>query len=352
MLTFFIEQQQQQRHTWFVCHLSYLSSSVGLSVLVATLSMTPWHSVNQNGVSHDDPGFVCSTRTRSLQERHRLQQQDRQTAGQRDLWISDSCGPDPAVCCQFDFARLRDAPHSTNGAHCPWHKQPVKIHARNVESRAMLLLDQYQKKSALYKSNVVIAPLGDDFRYETVIEADLQFENYQRIFDYLNENVDGVEIQFGTLSEYFEAVLGTFEAPLLKGSFFTYADRNEDYWSGYFTSRIFDKALDRQLERVLYAATSLGANKRVDRLSKGFSEGTQGSAASWPGRRIRFFLFARRTTGSSHCNIRWTCLPSFDHCSRKYRITPAQADLSGSIGSWNYGHWTCSVYLSWLCCNK
>ena len=101
----------------------------------------------------------------------------------------------------------------------------------------------------------------DDFRYQTLKESELQFDNHQRIHDYINEHVEGVEIRFGTLSDYFKAVLGAFAVPILKGSFFTYADRNEDYWSGYFTSRIFDKALDRQLERVLYAATTMGGTK-------------------------------------------------------------------------------------------
>ena len=126
-----------------------------------------------------------------------------------------------------------------------------------------MLLDQYRKKANLYRTNVVIAPLGDDFRYRYNMEADLQFENYQKIFDYINENVDNVQISFGTLSDYFETVMNErpFSPPVLKGSFFTYSDRAEDYWSGYFTSRIFDKALDRKLERVLFAATSLGATK-------------------------------------------------------------------------------------------
>ena len=174
--------------------------------------------------------------------------------------VPHTCGPDPSVCCQFDFARTKGVAHKIGG--CPWHKEPKIVHDRNVEERAMLLLDQYRKKAALYRSNVVIAPLGDDFRYQSLAEADIQFENYQKIFDYINANVPGVEIQFGTLSDYFETTMGRMqEAPILKGSFFTYADRDEDYWSGYFTSRIFDKALDRQLERVLYAATSMGASK-------------------------------------------------------------------------------------------
>lgn len=174
--------------------------------------------------------------------------------------IPHTCGPDPSVCCQFDFARM-DRKVAGYVDNCPWGKQPKEITDHNVDERALLLLDQYRKKANLYRSNVVIAPLGDDFRYRSFQEAELQYDNYQRIFDFINQHVEGVEIQFGTLSEYFAAAMGTFKAPILKGSFFTYSDRNEDYWSGYFTSRIFDKALDRQLERVLYAATSMGATK-------------------------------------------------------------------------------------------
>ncbi|CAB9502125.1 Alpha-mannosidase 2 [Seminavis robusta] len=168
--------------------------------------------------------------------------------------VPHTCGPDPSVCCQFDFARMKRI-------GCPWRKNPKEITDSNLQERSMLLLDQYLKKASLYRSNVVIAPLGDDFRYQTAEEAELQFTNYQKIFDYINTHVEGVQIQFGTLSEYFEAAMGTFEPPLLKGSFFTYSDVNEDYWSGYYTSRVFDKSLDRLLEQSIFAATALGADK-------------------------------------------------------------------------------------------
>ena len=194
--------------------------------------------------------------------------------------VPHTCGPDPSVCCQFDFARL------TNYGGCPWHKPPQIITSQNVKERSLLLLDQYRKKASLYRnSKVVLVPLGDDFRYRTSSEAELQYENYQVIMDYINANIPGVTMQFGTLRDYFTKVMmeeeqetttttttldsnTTTTVPVLKGSFFTYADRDEDYWSGYFTSRIFDKALDRKLERVLFAATTLGATKEELRESR------------------------------------------------------------------------------------
>ena len=209
---------------------------------------------------------------KELARRQHLEFKWRQTwdaSGQYDIWthvlpffsydIPHSCGPDPSICCQFDFARRRTGIKSRT---CPWKKPPQVITDENIEERAKLLLDQYRKKASLYRSRAVLVPLGDDFRFQGQKEAEDQFTNYQRLFDYINRNFVGVRIQFGTLKDYFQAAeRADVKLPLLKGSFFTYSDVNEDYWSGYYTSRVFDKALGRQLERKLFAAERLGVSK-------------------------------------------------------------------------------------------
>ncbi|KAI4351523.1 hypothetical protein L6164_005887 [Bauhinia variegata] len=206
--------------------------------------------------------------------------------------IPHTCGPEPAICCQFDFARWRGSLYEL----CPWEQHPQEINQENVQERALKLLDQYRKKSTLYRTNTLLVPLGDDFRYVSVDEAEAQFKNYQLLFDYINSNPSlNAEAKFGTLEDYFQTLreeadrinysfpgeigsglLGGF--PSLSGDFFTYADRQQDYWSGYYVSRPFFKAVDRVLEQTLRATEMMMAlllgfcqRSQCEKLSVGFS---------------------------------------------------------------------------------
>lgn len=187
--------------------------------------------------------------------------------------IPHTCGPEPAICCQFDFARMPGFFYEL----CPWGKHPMETTQENVKERALQLLDQYKKKSTLYRTNTLLVPLGDDFRYISTNEAEAQFRNYQMLFDYINSNPSlNAEAKFGTLEDYFRTLreesdrrnysqpgengsgqIGGF--PSLAGDFFTYADRQQDYWSGYYVSRPFFKAVDRVLEQTLRAADMMVA---------------------------------------------------------------------------------------------
>lgn len=141
--------------------------------------------------------------------------------------------------------------------------------------RAELIIDQWRKKSTLYKTRTVLIPLGDDFRYSQNSEWEAQRINYEKLFEYINNEPSlHVEARFGTLQEYFDAVRAEKqqnEFPSLSGDFFTYADRDDHYWSGYFTSRPFHKRLDRILLTYLRTAEMLHAWHSWDTES-GFEE--------------------------------------------------------------------------------
>ncbi|CAM4928804.1 unnamed protein product [Rotaria socialis] len=171
--------------------------------------------------------------------------------------IPHTCGPDPKICCQFDFLRGRQS-----YKNCPWGINPVIIDEKNIQERAELLLDQYRKKAQLYRTSALFIPLGDDFRFRTIEEAKLQFDNYDKLFTYINQQIHwNTHIQYGTLSDYFAQVLqekSLTEFPSYAGDFFTYADRADHYWSGYFTSRAFFKRMNRIAESHLSQFVKLG----------------------------------------------------------------------------------------------
>lgn len=164
-----------------------------------------------------------------------------------------SCGPDPHVCCQFDF--LHDK--CTRGQK---FIKPVPVSNDNVKKLAWALWEQYQKKAQLYRSNVLLVPHGDDFRYASLKEWDVQLGNMEKLMTYMNGDKDmNVKVEFGTLSDYFKAVEAERgqqaftqtprqQLPVMIGDFFPYNDRDDQYWTGYYTSRPLYKYMSRFLQ--------------------------------------------------------------------------------------------------------
>ena len=174
--------------------------------------------------------------------------------------IKHSCGPDQSVCLQFDFRRKQGEMSESKA---------VEVDDDNIDRLSNLLLDQYRKKAALYKHNVVLVPLGDDFRFDFLGEWDQQYKNYMKLFDHMNSNNKNVHVRFGTLQDYFDEVQkvvvatgkNSFEYfPALSGDFFPYTDHSDEYWTGYFSTRPFIKGLSRDLEVFLRAADILNAH--------------------------------------------------------------------------------------------
>ncbi|XP_049886322.1 alpha-mannosidase 2 isoform X2 [Pectinophora gossypiella] len=165
--------------------------------------------------------------------------------------IKSSCGPHPSICLSFDFRKIP-------GEYSEYTAKHEEITEKNLHSKSKTLIEEYDRIGSLTPHNVVLVPLGDDFRYEFAIEFDAQYTNYMKMFTYINNHKDlfNAEVQFGTPLDYFEAMKERHKnIPSLKGDFFVYSDIFSEgkpaYWSGYYTTRPYIKLLARQFEHQL-----------------------------------------------------------------------------------------------------
>jgi hypothetical protein len=142
--------------------------------------------------------------------------------------------------------------------------------AQNFHDFTVKLVEQFRLKAANYKYNVMMLPHGGDFRYATPFEWDKQYKNLKVFMNYVNENkkIFNVNMRFGTLKDFFEEIekqdqMYDLSYPVVSGDFYTYTESTE-YWTGYFTTRQFDKRLGREVLEGLRAAEFFTALARRD----------------------------------------------------------------------------------------
>ncbi|KAK6736452.1 hypothetical protein RB195_019250 [Necator americanus] len=169
--------------------------------------------------------------------------------------ILNSCGPNPGICCEFDFKRIT---HFS----CPGTK-PVPITSANVATKARALVSQLHEMAQMYESNVLLMVHGDDFRYNMIEEWHQQHDNFLPLFEEINRN-ELAEIRFGTFSDYFDALEKWYadngKKPVtLSGDFFPYKCAMGDIWTGYFSTRPFIKKRERSVHNIIRAADIIAA---------------------------------------------------------------------------------------------
>ncbi|XP_045199322.2 alpha-mannosidase 2x-like [Mercenaria mercenaria] len=167
-----------------------------------------------------------------------------------EYWNSKVCGPDSRVCKKFNFLHLRS-----------YNQDNVKpVSQDNIESLATELYKAYTFTASLYKYNSLIIFLGEDNSYSTTQSWADTYENYGKLMTYINSKSEWkMKIKFGTIKDYFENIRKEEKTklqsafPVLSGDFFPYSEKENDYWTGYFTTRPWIKRLTREVEPLVRA---------------------------------------------------------------------------------------------------
>lgn len=124
----------------------------------------------------------------------------------------------------------------------------------NVKERVDDFVIAALAQANVTRTNHIMWTMGEDFRYQYALSW---FRQMDKFIHYVN--MDGrVNALYSTPSIYTEAKHAANEKwPLKTGDFFPYADRENAYWTGYFTSRPALKGYVRTMSGYLLAARQL-----------------------------------------------------------------------------------------------
>ncbi|KAK6237322.1 hypothetical protein QUC31_002791 [Theobroma cacao] len=124
----------------------------------------------------------------------------------------------------------------------------------NVEQRVNDFINAAMTQANVTRTNHIMWTMGDDFQYQY---AESWFRQMDKLIHYVNK--DGrVNALYSTPSIYTDAKHAANESwPLKTDDYFPYADSQNAYWTGYFTSRPALKRYVRMLSGYYLAARQL-----------------------------------------------------------------------------------------------
>lgn len=124
----------------------------------------------------------------------------------------------------------------------------------NVEQRVNDFINAAMTQANVTRTNHIMWTMGDDFQYQY---AESWFKQMDKLIHYVNK--DGrVNALYSTPSIYTDVKNAANESwPLKTDDYFPYADTENAYWTGFFTSRPALKRYVRQLSGYYLAARQL-----------------------------------------------------------------------------------------------
>lgn len=132
----------------------------------------------------------------------------------------------------------------------------------NADWKTDLLLAKVYELLDVYQGDHLLVTQGCDF---TFANAKQNFFSLDRLIQYFNDHVENVTLIYSTPGIYLDAIKAqNLSYPVKTDDMFPYADRDNEYWTGYFTSRANSKGQARDGSANLHAANKLLAMKVLD----------------------------------------------------------------------------------------
>lgn len=104
--------------------------------------------------------------------------------------------------------------------------------------------------------------MGDDFNF---MNAKMYYSSMDKLIKHFNAKYTDMTILYSTPSNYIDALASLDIAwPTKYDDMFPYADNEQSFWTGYFTSRPNDKEYIRRGQHNLMASNKLFALKAID----------------------------------------------------------------------------------------
>lgn len=131
--------------------------------------------------------------------------------------------------------------------------KPINFTKKNITSYAEAFAKEVRNAVKGYRHNHYVLYYGNDFSYTTV---DTNYENIEKLMDYVNNNIQDIEMKYSTPERYFKEISLFLENETqsmmrYKEDYLPYVDEYKLIWTGYFTSRPYLKGRIRESSQLL-----------------------------------------------------------------------------------------------------
>jgi len=133
----------------------------------------------------------------------------------------------------------------------------------NADDKIVQFEDYIKDMNDNYRGNHMMVPMGCDFTHANARQA---FENMDRFINYFNSHTDeNIVLQYSTPGEYLDALHAQeITWPVKYDDMFPYADNPQDFWTGYFASRMSAKKQVRDAQANLHASGEILSKAVLD----------------------------------------------------------------------------------------